>query len=114
LNENATDKLRIQIFQPITSQSQTNSNTSSQQLYPIGKKDIPLYSIVSRDIFNSLMNKLNQESGLNLNDSIGDLHQYSTTSFSHGNNLNSMMGISSSIMNQSNYKGRPNEKSHSK
>lgn len=111
-NENVTDKLRIQIFQIITTQSSTNSNSTSQQLYPIGKKDIPIYSIVSRENYMSLMNKLNQESGLNLNESIGDLNQYSASSFSHGNNLNSMMNMNSSIMSQSNFKVRPNEKNH--
>jgi hypothetical protein len=82
MNENVTDKLRIQIFQ-IASNNQFNL---------IGKKDIPLYSIVSRDSHNMYMSKLNQES--NLNDSISELNQYS--SFSHGNSLNSMMGLSAS------------------
>lgn len=79
MNENVTDKLRIQIFQI----------ASNNQFSLIGKKDVPLYSIVSREIHSSFMSKQNQES--NLNESIGDLNQYS--SFSHGNSLNAMMGL---------------------
>ena len=108
MNENVNDKLRIQIFQIITAQSSTNSGSSSQ-LYPIGKKDIPIYSIVSRVNYVSLMNKLNQDAGLNLNESIGDLNQYSS-SFSHGNNLNSMMGMSGSTMSQGSFKNKTTEK----
>ena len=109
MNENVSDKLRIQIFQ-IISASSSNAASNSTQLYPIGKKDIPIYSIVSRESYISLMNKLNQESGLNLNDSIGDLNQF-PSSFSHGNNLNAMMSMTNSTTNPNSFKNRANDKS---
>ena len=76
-HENAKDKLRIQVYQLQT--SQTN------QLNLIYKKDLPLDSVVSRDKY--LASRRDAEL-------ISELGEYST-SFSHGNNLNSMMGLNS-------------------
>ena len=76
-HENAKDKLRIQVYQLPTGQT--------SQLNLIYKKDLPLDSVVSRDKY--LASRRDAEM-------ISELGEYST-SFSHGNNLNSMMGLNS-------------------
>lgn len=68
-SENIKDKLRIQIY--------------NRQLVLIYKKDLPLDSIVSREDFMV-------SSNFKDSDTVPDLGEYST-SFAHGNNLNSMM-----------------------
>lgn len=109
LNENVTDKLRIQIFQIISAPSISNANLTSSQLYTIGKKDIPIYSIVSRESYSNLINKLNHESGLNLNESsMGDLNPYYG-----GNNLNLMMQQGANSPAANNFKSRPTENNNS-
>jgi hypothetical protein len=78
-SENTIDKLRIQIYE-------LNGATA------IGKKDIPLYSIVSRDNhIAAVMSKM--KSQLNSAESPDETttSKYSMSSFSYGNNLNDMM-----------------------
>jgi hypothetical protein len=74
-DENTKDKLRIQIF--------------NSQLTLIFKKDLPLDSIVSREEF--MISKMRDS------EYASELGEYSTA-FAHGNNLNSMMGMSNSGM----------------
>lgn len=78
--ENSKDKLRIQIY----------SIQSDYQGNVIFKKDLPLDSIVSREKF--IISSIHKESEIN-----SDQREFSTT-FTHGNNLNSRMGISSSSL----------------
>lgn len=74
-DENSKDKLRIQIF--------------NSQLTLIFKKDLPLDSIVSREEFMiSTMTDSHYAS---------EMGEYSSA-FTHGNNLNSMMGMSTSTL----------------
>lgn len=82
MNENITDKLRVQIYQI----NRNNNEISNSNL--VGKKDISLYSIVSRENYENLMN-----TEINFNDLALENNSYS--SFSHGNNLNAMMGLNS-------------------
>jgi hypothetical protein len=82
-NENLTDKLRIQIYQ--TNRNQSGEQMNSSNL--IGKKDISLHSIVSRELFASFIHNDHSLSDLPTIDS----QPYS--SFSHGNSLNAMMGL---------------------
>ena len=76
-SENATEKLRIQMFQLVSGAS-----------YLLSKKDLPLSSIVSREQFIITSHQTRRDQELP-----PDLSLYS--SFSHGNNLNAMMGMSS-------------------
>ena len=84
LNENVSDKLRIQLYK--INRNNTEINASNL----VGKKDISLYSIVSRETYASLLanNDVNDIDPVNNNN-----NNYS--SFSHGNNLNAMMGLGS-------------------
>lgn len=76
---NTKDKLRIQIF--------------NSQLTLIFKKDLPLDSIVSREEFMiSTMTDSHYATEMG--------NEYSTA-FTHGNNLNSMMGMSTSSLQSS-------------
>lgn len=74
-SDNSKDKLRIQIY-PI----------QSNQGNAIYKRDLPLDSIVSREKF--IISSIHRESESN-----SELSEFSTT-FAHGNNLNSIMGVS--------------------
>ena len=84
LNENKTDKLRIQIYQA----------TTNNQFNLIFKKDLPLNSIVSREKFIISTNRSISAIATNETDSASEFGQYS--SFGQGNSLNDMMTISSS------------------
>lgn len=80
-NNNIKDKLRIQIL--------------NSQLTVIYKKDLPLDSIVSREEFMIASNMRGAEFVAS------DLGEYSST-FAHGNNLNSMMNSSPNVMHSKN------------
>lgn len=75
-DENTKDKLRIQIF--------------NSQVTLIYKKDLPLDSIVSREEF--------MISTMRDSDYVSDIGNEYSTAFTHGNNLNSMMGMSTSTL----------------
>lgn len=79
-SDNSKDKLRIQIYE-----LSTNNNVSSNMIF---KRDLPLDSIVSRADF--LASSYRESEGAS------DLGEYSST-FAHGNNLNSMLGFTNSI-----------------
>jgi len=77
--DNTKDMLRIQIYQSL------NANNQAASL--IFKRDLPLDSVVSRAEFIMASNfREGQETS--------SLGEYSST-FAHGNNLNSMLGLNS-------------------
>jgi hypothetical protein len=79
LSENVSDKLRIQLYKI----NRNNTEISASNL--VGKKDVFLYSIVSRETYANLL----------INNDVNDLEPINSnySSFSHGNNLNAMMGL---------------------
>ena len=82
LNENVSDKLRIQIYQAL------DNNSTSKSLNLISKIDIPLHSIASREKY--MMHMLTSSTlggGNSMNDSMyEEATRYSA--FTHGNSLN--------------------------
>jgi hypothetical protein len=82
--------------------NKNNTDISASNL--VGKKDISLFSIVSRETFANLL----------INNDVNDLNSTNNnySSFSHGNNLNAMMGLGSNGSNMT--KSRHIEKSISK
>lgn len=98
--DNVIDKLRIQIYQ--MGGPGVTGGISPNKPNLLGKRDLPLYSVVSRENhLLALMTKPKSDSSLSTSGMMGDdlANKYSSSSFAYGNNLNDMMATYNPLNN---------------
>ena len=91
-SENVIDKLRIQIYQ-----IGPGSGSPSNKPIQLGKRDLPLYSVVSRE--EHILAQMNKSK---VDSDVSDAaypNKYSSSSFAYGNNLNDMMASTTTAIN---------------